>query len=49
MNCTEIRELISSYIDGELSEEEAIKFENHIKACKDCYNEYISILEVAKG
>ena len=48
MDCPQIRELISSYIDKELSEEEVLEFEKHIKSCKDCYDEYLSLLKVVK-
>ncbi len=46
MNCEQVRDSISSYIDNELTKEEKIKFEAHIKECKDCYEEYRSIFEV---
>jgi hypothetical protein len=36
LNCKEIEELLSPYIDGELNREEIIKVENHILECKEC-------------
>lgn len=49
MKCEQVREMISLYIDNELSKEEKIEFEKHIKGCKECYDEYLSILEVVKS
>jgi len=36
LNCELIKELLSSYIDGELDREDIIKIENHLAKCKDC-------------
>src|SRR5687768_2745079 len=36
MNCTEVRPLLSSYIDGEATPEERVRVEHHISRCEDC-------------
>ncbi|MHC4663691.1 MAG: anti-sigma factor family protein [Planctomycetota bacterium] len=36
MNCTEIRELLSPYIDGELTAEETLAIKNHLDGCPEC-------------
>lgn len=36
MNCSKIEELLSPYIDGELSRDEIIRVERHILECKNC-------------
>lgn len=48
MKCEQVKEKISLYIDDELSKEEKIEFENHIKECKECDDEYLTLLEVVK-
>ena len=35
-NCKRFREMVSDYIEGELSGEDKIHFENHIKECSIC-------------
>ncbi len=37
MNCTEIRPLLSSYIDGETTPEERVRVEHHLSRCEDCH------------
>ncbi len=37
MNCTEIRPLLSSYIDGEATPEERTRVERHLLRCQDCH------------
>ncbi|MDI3533886.1 MAG: hypothetical protein PWQ82_251 [Thermosediminibacterales bacterium] len=44
MTCNKIREKISLYIDGELTETERKEFEEHIKQCSQCRMEYKKIL-----
>ncbi|MBM7614828.1 DUF4349 domain-containing protein [Alkaliphilus hydrothermalis] len=36
MNCNQIEEYASMYIDGMLTEEEMINFNEHLKTCKNC-------------
>jgi len=36
MECTEIREIISAYVDGEASPEEARRVEEHLGSCAEC-------------
>jgi Predicted transmembrane transcriptional regulator (anti-sigma factor) len=39
--CDQFKELMFDYIDGELSSDEALQFENHLKNCGgDCSNEF---------
>ncbi len=45
-NCDKFLEQISAYIDNELSTEDRIKFEEHLKNCSDCEKKYIEILEI---
>ncbi len=39
MNCDEIRNLLSSYIDGETDEDEKLLIEEHINNCDECKKE----------
>lgn len=45
MNCWEIREMISRYVDDDLSQEEQKAFASHIQSCSDCRKE----LEVSQS
>lgn len=49
MNCEQAREKISLYIDGELSKDQAEELENHMKDCKECHEEYLSLLQVVES
>ncbi|WP_058485054.1 DUF4349 domain-containing protein [Defluviitalea phaphyphila] len=40
MSCEQFRELMSSYMDGYIEEDKKIEFENHLKYCKDCKEEF---------
>jgi len=48
LNCKEIEELLSPYIDGELNREEIIKVEKHILECKKC-NELLKDFQLIKS
>ena len=37
LKCTEVREYISDYLDGELAEEKREDFEKHISECSSCF------------
>ncbi len=39
MFCREVRSAVSPYLDGELSREEARRFEEHLSGCADCQHE----------
>lgn len=39
MNCAAVHERLSAYMDGELSEFETIKVENHLRGCTHCADE----------
>ena len=39
-NCEKIRELISPYIDGEVTSEERELVDSHISECAECKTEY---------
>lgn len=39
MKCNEISDILSLYIDNELSKDEKDKIENHLLSCKDCQKE----------
>ena len=36
MNCEKIKAQLSVYIDGEMSEKDAVAIREHIAACTDC-------------
>jgi len=40
MTCHEHQERISGHLDGELSEHEARRFEEHLAVCRDCRDEW---------
>lgn len=40
MNCVDIQNLLSAYIDGECSDNEKRIIEEHLKQCSDCIEEY---------
>jgi hypothetical protein len=49
MNCNEIKDMLSSYIDGELDEKDMLLVEEHIHNCEECrreLEEYNKILHV---
>ncbi|MDF2676790.1 MAG: hypothetical protein K0Q97_1101, partial [Bacillota bacterium] len=48
MNCNEIKDLMSSYVDGELSENEKKLVEVHINICDDCKKELESYQQLIK-
>ena len=43
MSCWQMRILISEYVDGELSDEEKQKVEDHIVVCGACYREFVEM------
>ncbi len=43
MNCQEVKELLSAYIDRELTRTETREVTNHLKACRDCTRELVSL------
>ena len=49
MNCDEIRELISLYIDNNLEEEQMIEIEKHLLVCDACKKEFEEIVLVING
>jgi anti-sigma factor RsiW len=36
LSCKELVELVTSYLEGELSEDERVRFEQHLAACDAC-------------
>lgn len=46
MKCTEFRELLDEYIDGELEEVKKKKMDLHILSCEECRSEYEFMLEI---
>jgi hypothetical protein len=42
MNCQEVKELLSAYIDQELTRTETREVTNHLKACQDCTRELVT-------
>ncbi|MGB4439865.1 MAG: DUF4349 domain-containing protein [Sedimentibacter sp.] len=52
MNCDEIKNLLSLYIDDELDEEERLLVEEHLQKCEDCQKEleeYKKIIQALKN
>jgi len=43
MNCTEIQNLISAYLDGELQPKEAQGVRDHLQGCESCQKEFQSL------
>lgn len=48
MQCKEIQEMLSAYIDRALEEQEMLAVENHINACSICYQELAALQETVK-
>lgn len=46
MNCTELREHLSAYLDGELEQELAERVKAHLATCGDCRAEFESLEQV---
>ncbi len=46
--CDEILQLLSFYMDKELSKEEEIVVKDHLKNCSDCSKEYAELLELKR-
>jgi len=52
VECKEIRELLSAYIDGEVTSEEKGQVERHLQSCPECretYGQYVDIGTVLKS
>jgi len=47
MNCKDVKNLISPYIDGELSGSSADEVKMHIDACPDCRQTYAEYLQIS--
>jgi len=45
MNCEEIQNLLSEYIDGELAEGERLRLDDHLENCPDCREELAHLRE----
>jgi len=45
MDCRDIKELLSAYIDGALSTEERARVEEHLKTCKECSESLTALKE----
>lgn len=48
MNCIQVRENLSAYLDGQMSLEEINEIEKHLAACPDCRKELQQIKEVVR-
>ena len=46
MRCTKTRELVSSYIDGEIPKRELEQLEFHIRSCQECSKKAEEVLNV---
>jgi hypothetical protein len=46
MNCDEYQDQFSSYINKELNGEQRILTKNHLKKCKDCRENYLSLVKM---
>ena len=45
LSCSEARELVSDYIDGELPESTAADLEGHLQRCPNCPPLYASLIQ----
>lgn len=45
MNCEQVQELLSPYIDNVLEAEEKCRIARHLEMCGECSNEYATLLE----
>lgn len=43
MNCSRITNLLSAYIDGELTGQEMLEIRHHLASCNECQDEYESL------
>jgi hypothetical protein len=48
MDCTEFRELISPYIDNEITQDERNAFEQHLRQCSKCRHEYEGVRQTVE-
>ena len=48
MNCTEIKESLSLYLDGELDAVQMEEIKGHLAECGECRREYEALLEVTR-
>jgi hypothetical protein len=48
MNCTQIRELLSEYMDGMLDKEPKDLVKKHLETCKDCREELASLRAISE-
>ncbi|MCH8011910.1 MAG: zf-HC2 domain-containing protein [Candidatus Marinimicrobia bacterium] len=46
MNCYEVRDIISSYIENELSIQSINQFDEHVNNCKNCDGTYLGVLSL---
>ena len=46
MECEEIRELLTKYVDNEVGDEEKFRVEEHLSACRNCKKEYDSFVKL---
>ncbi len=49
LSCQKTQDLMSDYIDKQLSVNKIIKFENHIDSCKECNEEYKLLYNITKS
>lgn len=47
LTCNEVKELLSPYFDNELSKNECIKVEKHLKRCAECRQEFENIKKLS--
>ena len=48
MRCTQSRERLSAYLDGELTPSEAGAIREHVAACADCAGEYAALAATSR-
>lgn len=48
MDCKQVRELLSDYIDNSISEEDARVIEAHLAQCEDCMQEYRELAHIVR-
>ena len=46
MKCSEIKLLLSEYIDNTINAQDRLKIDNHLKGCEKCESEYMSLKNI---
>ena len=47
--CQSVQDLLSAYLDGELTSEEQTFVSTHLQSCEDCQAEYQQLLQLKQA